>query len=257
MKRSAFVCTLFCLSGLTLPCLSQANSNPWNGSWKAVPSSMKFDGPTMTLQTDAEGYTVVRDGKASPKVVCDGKPHDSNGDSVTCNKSGNGYAIEVSSNGKRVEKAVSTVSADGKTMTRRIENFTPGEAASTMTVTLHRVSGGPGAAGEWKQAGFRESQDNGILSIHVNGDTVAFKETDSTKPIDCKLDGTPTDVAIGGSMAAKLDGPHTLKVTYRDKAGTVRRENTFELSSDGRTIHETDVTPAPGASTMSLMFHKM
>jgi hypothetical protein len=57
-------------------------------------------------------------------------------------------------------------------------------------------------------------------------------------------------------MEVKLDGPRTLKVTYRDKDGKLQRENTFALSANGKTVKETDVTPAPMASTMSMLFHK-
>jgi hypothetical protein len=57
-------------------------------------------------------------------------------------------------------------------------------------------------------------------------------------------------------MSVKLADPHTLKVTYKGDDGKVRRENTFVLSPDGHSITETDVTPAPAPSTMSLVFHK-
>ena len=57
------------------------------------------------------------------------------------------------------------------------------------------------------------------------------------------------------TMSVKMDGPHTLKVTYSSD-GKMQRENTFVLSSNGKTIKETDVTPAPMASTMSVMFKK-
>jgi hypothetical protein len=52
-----------------------------------------------------------------------------------------------------------------------------------------------------------------------------------------------------------LADPNTLKVTYSadDK---VQRENTFVLSPDGRSIQETDVTPSPSPSSMSLTLHK-
>jgi len=46
-------------------------------------------------------------------------------------------------------------------------------------------------------------------------------------------------------MSVKLADPHTLKVTYKDDDGKVRRENTFVLGEDGTTITETDVNPAP------------
>jgi hypothetical protein len=56
-------------------------------------------------------------------------------------------------------------------------------------------------------------------------------------------------------MSVKMEGPRTLKVTYSDH-GEVQRVNTFVLSPDGKMIKETDVTPAPSPSTMSVSFHK-
>lgn len=257
MKRGvitvwAFVCSI-CFA---LPCLAQAN--PWNGSWKIDPSSVKYDGPTFTVATDADGYVVTRQGKPGPKTICDGKPHkDSTGAMVTCSKAGSGYAIEVSNNGKRTNKITTSVSADGKMMTRKNESF-PDDGSSPFTITneAKRLSGGPGLNGEWKTISFKETQDKGILSIEVKGDTIAFKETDNDKPVMCKLDGTPTKF-MGGTMAVKPEGTHTLKVTYTGDDGKMRRDNTFVLSPDGKTLTETDVTPNPSPSTMSMKFHKM
>ena len=50
--------------------------------------------------------------------------------------------------------------------------------------------------------------------------------------------GAESKVGDLGTMLAKLADAHTLKVTYRSD-GKVRRENTFVLSEDGKTIVET------------------
>lgn len=257
MKRSnmtvcAFVCSICC----ALPCVAQANQ--WNGSWKVDPSTVKYEGPTMSIATDADGYVVTRQGKAGPKTICDGKPHkDSTGAMVTCTKAGTGYVLNVSNNGKRTNRITTTLSADGKTMTRRNEIFPDdGSSPYTMTNVSKRTAGGPGMSGDWKVMSFSESQDKGILSIDVKGDTIAFKETDNNKPVMLKLDGTP-EKFMGGTMAVKMDNPHTLTVIYTGNDGKVRRHNTFELSGDGKTLTETDVTPDPSPSTMSMKFHKM
>jgi hypothetical protein len=235
-----------------------AQANQWNGSWKIDPGTMKYDGPTMSIATDAGGYVVTRQGKAGPKTVCDGKPHkDSTNAMVTCSKAGTGYLVDVSKNGKRTDKITTTLSADGKTMTRRNEVFPDdGSSPFTMTTTARKTSGGAGMNGDWKIVSVNESQDKGILSIHVNGGTVAFKETDNDKPVMLKLDGTPVKF-MGGSMAVKMAGSNTLKVTYTGDDGKMRRDNTFELSPDGKTLTETDVTPDPSPSRMSMKFHKM
>jgi hypothetical protein len=240
---------------LTLPCIAQDSPNPWNGSWNIDRSSLKYNGPTMSVATDADGYTVTRDGKARPKVTCDGKPNAPvEGTTTSCNKVGTGYELENSRDDKTVSKVKIELSADGKTLTRTA-NITPPEGDPfTITTTSKRVSG-DGASAVWKETGFTESQDTGVLSIQVNGDSIDFKETDNDKPLTVKLDGTPTKFG-GGTISVKQDGPRTLKVTYSNSDGKVGRENTFVLSPNGKMVTETDVTPAPAASTMSVKFHK-
>ena len=255
MKRYGMsVCALASFVALTLPCVAQAN--PWNGSWKMDRSTLKYDGPTMSVATDPDGYTVTRAGTASPKVVCDGKPNPPvNGTTTSCTKSGTGYALENTRDGKPVSKVKIETSPDGKTLTRTADITPPDGSPYTMTFVSQRVSGGDGSPVVWKETSFNESQDTGMLTIQVNGDSVDFKETDNDKPVTCKLDGTPTTISGTRTMSAKLDGPRTLKVTYSND-GKVQRENTFVLSPDGKTIEETDVTPAPSPSTMSVMFNK-
>ncbi len=259
MKRYGMsVCALASFVALTLPCIAQDNSqsNPWNGSWKIDRSTLKYTGPVVSIATDADGYTVTRYGKASPKVTCDGKPNPpANGMVTTCTKAGTGYEFENTRDGKPASKGKSELSADGKTLTRTINISPPDGDPYTMTITSTKVSGGDGMSGTWKETGFTESQDTGVLTIQVNGDSVDFKETDNDKPLTCKLDGTPTKFGRG-TISVKQVGPRTLKVTYSDGDGKVGRENTFVLSSDGKTVHETDITPAPSPSKMSVMFNK-
>jgi hypothetical protein len=256
MKRLlASCCSLICLVALSKSCVAQAN--PWDGSWKMDQSSLKYEGPTFSVATDADGYTITRGGTAGPKTVCDGKPHDTPDGAVTCTKAGTGYAISISKDGKLQRKTMVSLSADGKTRTSKSERFPPGGKPFTVTTVAKRVSGGPGMNGVWQETSFTESQDKGLLTIKVTGDSIAFKETDTDKPVICKLDGTPTKVSeLDSNMSVKKVDAHTLKVTYSDKDGKARRENTFVLSPDGKSITETDVTPAPSPSKMSVTFHK-
>ncbi|MDE3200681.1 MAG: hypothetical protein KGN79_07140 [Acidobacteriota bacterium] len=247
-------CALVSSIVLALPCVAQ--QNPWNGSWKMDRSSLKYDGPTFSVATDATGFTVTREGKAGPKLTCDGKPNPpENGTTTTCNKTGTGYAIENSRNGKTVSKVKIEVSPDGKTLTRTIHVTPPEGSPYSMMNTSKRLAGGPGLSGTWKETGFTESQDTGVLSIMVKGDSIAFKETDTDKPVTCKLDGTPTKISATRTMSVRQEGSHTLKVTYKNN-GKVARANTFVLSADGKTVKETDITPAPSPSTMTVMFHR-
>jgi translation initiation factor IF-1 len=254
MKRLGMsVCALVFLATLNHSCIAQ--DNPWNGSWKIDASTIKYDGPTFTVATEPDGYTVTRGGTAMPKVVCDGQPKPEDKLMTSCTKTADGYSLTSTRDGKQARKVDVTVSADGNTMTRKMEIFPADEDPYTISSTSKRVSGGPGASGEWKEVSFAESADSGILSIAVTGDSIAFKETDRPKPVTGKLDGTEMKTGDNSSVSMKLEDPHTLKVTYRVD-GKVRRENTFILSEDGKTIEETDITPEPSPSKFSLMLHK-
>lgn len=263
MKRYGIgVCALACFTVLSLPCIAQDSAqsspqnNPWNGSWKIDKSTMKYNGPTVSVATDADGYTVTRGGTASPKVVCDGKPNAPvNGMTTTCTKDGTGYDLVNTRDARTVSKVKLEVSPDGQTSTRTVNVIPPAGSPYTITLFSKKVSGGDGAPTVWKETSFNESQDTGVLTIQVNGDSVDFKETDNDKPITAKLDGTPATIGGTQTMSVKLVDPHTLKVTY-SQGGKVGRENTFVLSEDGKTITETDVTPEPLASTMMVMFNK-
>lgn len=248
------VCALTCCIALSVPCLAQAN--PWNGSWKLEAGSVKYEGPVFSVKTAADGLTVTRYGKAGPKEMCDGKQHAGmDGEMVTCTKSGTDYRFEYTKDGKTTAKVMLTLEDGGKMSKRVIEIYPAGAPSYQVITEAKRLSGGPGLDGTWKRVTFKEPQDTGILSIDVHGDMVAFKETDNDKPIECKLGGTPTKFG-DRTMAMKLDGSHTLKVWYHGSDGKLQRSNTFVLSSDGKTIHETDVTPAPTPSTMWETFHK-
>jgi hypothetical protein len=257
MKHLVMRCCAFVLLAGTAAAGVAQDVNPWNGSWKAEPSSFHYEAATFSIATDAKGYTVTSGGgTASPEVVCDGKPHtNAAGNDITCVKSATGYTVSTSKDGKPV--STNHVTVTGSTMSRKMD-FTPADGSPySMSFVSKRVSGGPGVAGVWKPVSFSESQDTGVLGIEVTGDSVAFKETDSPTPISCNLDGTPTKVPVlGGTMAVKAIDPHTLKVFYAGDDGKVRRENTFALSLDGKTISETDFTPAPGSAAMTLLFHK-
>jgi len=250
------ICALAALAAL--PCVAQSGPNPWNGSWKAEPSSLRFESTPFSLAIDPTGYTLTAAGAPPAKTVCDGQPHAvASGVSVTCTKHGKAYSLSTIRNGKVTSK--SDITLAGKVMTRKIQYFpADGSPTYSMTFTSKRVGEGKGMSGSWTMTGVIESQDTGVMSIAVSGDgNIAFKETDQDKPTICALDGTPTKFPDGSSMAVKLEGPHTLKVIYRSTDGVVRRENTFVLSLDGKTISETDFTPGPASSTTAMLLHKM
>lgn len=163
--------------------------------------------------------------------------------------------MERKEGGKPTNEEKLEISLDGNAIIRTLDIAPAGGSPYTVTATSRRISGRPGLSGTWKETAIRTSRDTGVLAIQMNGDSVDFKETDDDKPITCKLDGSPTTISGRQTMTVKQDGPRTLKVTYSN-GGKVDRENTLILSPDGKTVKETDITPAPWASTMSVTFHR-
>jgi hypothetical protein len=251
--RLGTVAVFMSITACSIPAVAQ--NNAWNGQWKADPASLKYMGPQYKVTTDSSGYTVTR-GSEVTKVVCDGKPQKIEDTMTTCTKAGSTYTLDVTRDGKHVRHTTVSLSADGKTRTSKSQ-ITPADGTKpfTMTTVATRVSG-TNTDGVWKETKFGSSEDTGVLTIQVNGDSAKFKETDYPEPVTTKLDGTKTKL-MDGTVALKLADPHTLKVTYRDSKDKVRRENTFVLSADGKTITETDITPAPSESKMVLTLHKM
>ena len=203
-QHGSAACALVSFVTLALPCVAQLN--PWNGSWKVDRSTFKYDGPTFSIATDTEGFTVTRSGNASPKVVCDGKPNaQANGSTTTCHKSAAGYELENTREGKPVSEERVEVSSDGKTITRTLDMTPPGGSPDIITASSRRISGGPGLSGTWKEIAIKTSRDTGVLAIQINGDSVDFKETDNDKPITCKLDGSPTTTSGTQTMTVKQE----------------------------------------------------
>lgn len=256
-RAGLFVLASAMFAGSALPCVAQ--DNPWNGSWKVDPAASHFEGAVYTFTTDANGFSIMDGGKEVSKAECLGKPMTNpSGTVTTCTKVGKGYSLTTTRDGKPTSVVTMIVSPSGKKLTRSAHYTPAGEEPYTMSFTYDRVgSGGMGVAGDWREAGFSESQDTGILKIMVTGDSVAFQETDSPKPMVCKLDGTPTVTQGTSTMSVTLVDPHTLKVRYMNKDKAVIRENTFALSLDGKTISETDFTADPTPSAQTQLLHKM
>ena len=242
---------------ILVPCGCLAQDNPWNGSWKADPSSLRYEGPTYSVKTEPDGYTVIVDGKAQPKTLCNGAAQDMGG-GVTrlCTRTSNGYVLESTKDGKVVRRATLTNMPGGPVTSRKVEMFpADGPPVSTLD-TSKKLPGGNGATTLWKETSFTESADTGILTIHIAGNQVEFKETDVKEPDKLTLDGTEKRISDFETMALKQVDAHTLKETFKNNDGSLRQENTFVLSPDGKSIRETDVSKAR-SSTMTIVLRKM
>jgi hypothetical protein len=253
------VFALVCVVGLSVPCVAQ--DNPWNGSWKLDKSTVKFDGPIISVATKGNSFIVSRYGRLAPNHICDGQPRkQDDGRGTTCITTGTGYVIitAATADGKQPElKETVSFSENGKSMTLVDDTTRQGKPVHTQYVSK-RVSGGPGIGGVWKQVTPNESPtDPGILEINAQGTSVVFTRSDGTKPMTYTLDGLPTNIGGQRTAEARMDGS-MLTVTDRND-GKVTQETTYVLSKDGHTIKEKAVTPepAPGKTLVSYMtYHK-
>jgi len=233
-------------------CLAQ--SNPWNGSWKLDEKTVQYEGYEFKMAVEGQTVTSTIGGEAQPGIVCDGAPHPlTKTVARTCSLTPDGMEATVMRDGVKSSTMVMTVNANE--VSRKITYYPKDEPSYSITSIATRIGPGTGLTGTWKSTSVNESLEE-PMTIAVHGDSIDFKETDQQKPTTLKLDGTPFSLGGTSAVSAKLEGSNTLKITYLS-GGKPTRENTFILSADGKSIMETDVTPAPAPSTTKMTLNKM
>jgi hypothetical protein len=218
------------------------------GKWKMNPGKSNFGESTMTYEAlpdgsmkttmDGQSYTFKTDGKEVPtpwgttmavKAV-DAKTWD----------------VTEKSNGKVSMSSALKLSDDGKTLTMDGKRMKADGGTANESMTMTRVSGGPGLAGKWK---FKNMSSNSPVTLELspNGaDGVKIVSGDMGGVCDAKFDGK--DHPASGTLWPKgwtcnvSKSGSGLAVTWKRDAKPMY-EITWMTSADGKTLTESG-TPA-------------
>ncbi|MCC6368515.1 MAG: hypothetical protein IT165_33740 [Bryobacterales bacterium] len=222
------------------------------GSWKENESKHKFgSGAGATLRfrgSPSGGLDELRGAIANPvvqKVEFDGKPHpiDDSRSAIAWKKLGaTQFERSLFDNDKKlINIRRIELSADGKSLTERIENKTSDGKTATWTGAYNRTSGESGGlAGTWQLVSRRRSDPAIIRFEPAGANSLKFVIPDSETTGVMTFDGKPytwsgRGLISGMENTAKAISGRSIEVTIKRK-GVLASKTTYNISADGRTL---------------------
>jgi hypothetical protein len=218
---------------------------PYAGKWKMNAAKSDFGESTVTYSQLPSGEMQSTADGQSYKFKLDGKDYpDPFGDTAAW-KSIDASTWETTwkLKGKVLVVDKLKLSADGQALTINSKGAKPNGESIDDTVTLQRVSGGPGLAGKWKTKNLKSSSPS-VLELAPSGaDGLVYRILDMNMACDAKLDGKyypcigPT-VGPGWTMAWLKNSPRSLEWSVQMN-GKPMYKGAFTVSADGKTLTST------------------
>jgi len=236
-----------------------AADSPFIGKWKLNPAKSQFAGTTTTIDLLPSGEMQMTAEGQSYKFKIDSKEYPAFWGMTASWKQVDPNTWEtVYKQGTMTTTSVTTISADGKTMTTKSTGRKPNGEDFQVSATSVRVSGGPGLAGKWKSTEVKASTEN--WEISANGDDgLTMKIVDYNAVCSVKFDGkdypcTGPTMPKDFMMSAKKTGPRTVEFTEK-MDGKVVFADVFRVSPDGKTLVD-EATPAASKEKIKIIYDK-
>jgi hypothetical protein len=218
---------------------------PYAGKWKMNPTKSDFGESTVTYSQLPSGEMQSTADGQSYKFKIDGEDYpDPFGNTAAWRSIGaNTWETTWKLKGKVLTVDTLTLSADGRALTVNSKGAKPNGESIDDTVTLQRVSGGPGLAGKWKTKNLKSSSPN-VLELAPSGaNGLVYRILDMDMTCDAKLDGKyypcsgPT-LGPGWALAWLKASPRALEWSVQMN-GMLLYKGAFTISADGKTLTET------------------
>jgi hypothetical protein len=228
---------------IAVAALNAANL-PYAGKWKMNPAKSDFGQTTVTYSQLPSGeMQSIADGQTY-KFKLDGKDYPDPFGNTGAWKSIDASAWQVTWKLKGKVLSVDTlkVSADGQTLTVNTKGAKPNGQMIDDTVTMQRVSGGPGLAGQWKTKNLKSTAPNVVELAPSGTGGLIYRVVDMNMTCDAKLDGKyypcsgPT-LGPGWTLAWLKAGEHALEWSVQMN-GKPMYKGIFTVSADGKTMTE-------------------
>jgi hypothetical protein len=243
--RNAFLIAI-CACGLGI-----AADPPYAGDWKMNAGKSDFGEATMTFEQlpggemkttmDGQSYSFKTDGKDNMTpwgMTMAWKPADSSS-----------WQITEKTNGKVSATGTVKLAADGKTLIMDTKRVKADGGTTDDSMTLQRVSGGPGLAGKWKTRNLKSSSPE-TLKLVPKGDGLKIMIGNEGGVCDAKFDGKAYPATgplwpAGWTCVVARNGTRGLDMTWK-KDGKDMYKSSMVVSDDGATL--TESTSAPGTN---------
>jgi hypothetical protein len=231
-----------CALLVSLPALA---ATPFDGTWVSKPDAASFGNVLRIVSLD-KGVWSNESLVPPTKVKADGTDQPDSGhaswDTVAAKAVGpDAVQVITKKAGKTTAELLYTVSADGKTMTWKINDLS-GTTPATMEVVFARVASGPAGShpvsGSWQPKKITESNAaNNTVTYRSTPDGLSMSSPTGTG-YDAKFDGKDSPVTgdIGGAVVSlKKVNANTVVETYK-RMGKTSDISTMTVAPDGKTM---------------------
>lgn len=237
--------------GFTSHALAQGSArNAFVGAWTFDPGRSAIAENDLTFTLEPNGQMHSAGGGTAPYAfkIDGGKATTANGRIMEWKSNDNGWIVTKTRDGKIVETAQVSLSADQKTLVIAGTGTLPDGSDFRRTTTYQRVSGKTGLPGLWHsvKVDTGATWDGYIISQKKLGVMVWEIPTDH-QVITGRFDGSDLPIAGPGlpksaTIAIRQDTPLALSSTKK-VAGVVQEYGTISISPDGRTMTEMSWPP--------------
>jgi len=222
--------------------LLAAADTPYAGKWKMNTAKSDFGESTMTYEQMPNGETTVTMDGPSYTFKTDGKENPTPWGMTVAVKAIDGKTWEMldRANGKVINTTTMKLSTDDKTLTLDSKRVKANGEMTNDSMTMQRVSGGPGLAGKWKMKKLNSSAPS-VLDLSAKSADSLTITMDEKNVCDAKFDGKDYPATgpgpSGWSCSIAKSGAHGFDVTWK-KDGKAMYKSTLAASADGKTLIE-------------------
>jgi hypothetical protein len=233
------------LIGMCACGLGAAADAPYAGKWKMNVAKSDFGDTTVTYEQmsggemkttmDGQSYTFNTDGKDNMTPW---------GMTVAWKAAGaDTWEMIEKTNGKVTCTSTLKLSADGKMLTLDAKRVKADGGTSNDSITLQRVSGGPGLAGKWKTKNLKTSSPATLSLTQKGSDGLTISLGNEGGVCDAKFDGKdyPATGPVwpsGWTCVIAKNGARGVDLTWK-KDGKDMYKSMLAVSADGKTLTET------------------
>ncbi len=239
---------------------------PFFGSWKVSSHKTDFTAAKVKFEQMPNGEIKETDqGGITTTFKIDGKDYPTPTGATVAWKQldANTWETVTKINGKVIETDTATLSADGKAASIVSKIASAEGKVSEASMTLHRVSGGPGLIGEWRGTTDVKMPDDSYLELTARGaDAVVLTLSPPAMTCDARTDGgdypcSGSAVPPGMTLSFKQTGPRSFQMVQK-KEGNVLATIDGTVSDDGKTLTSSvRLGNAPASDAMKFVYDRV
>lgn len=243
------------LIGMCACALGAAADAPYAGKWKMNIAKSDFGHTTLTYEQLAGGEMKATMDGQSYTFKTDGRDTMTPWGMTIAFKAVDASTWETTEkvDGKVTSTGTMKLSPDGKALTMDSKRVKADGGTSNESVSLQRVSGGPGLAGKWRTKNLKTSSPETLNLTPKGGDGLTISLGNAGGVCDARFDGKdhPATGPVwpsGWTCVIAKNGARGLDLTWK-KDGKEMYKAALVVSADGKTLTETGSSAAVNEKT--------